>query len=225
MDVRNVYSCGCVRYNVSAVSRCEQHDQLVICRWSTDIEDNQKVNRNNYGTIAYIDARVGLAKIKSESIAVICSYPNQSEFYARQASSFLRMPDMFFEEYYRILQDDGLLVLFVEPICIASAVYSAVSNNFNVNSISQVIVDVTANCYHTIGPKLCLVLGKSNTKGLANFKFSERSNLFSTLQLKGTVLDTTCLVPEILMCASKTNKVIGLCYEPHIFKQLSDYFR
>lgn len=232
MGVRSVYECGCIDVDVGAVARCEEHKKLVRTQWSTSLPVgvNRKIHRRDNITLVLGDLHESLAKIPTESIGLICSYPNQSEFYARKDTDFLRMPDTFFRHYMRVLRQDGLLMLFIEPTLIDAAIYTASRCNFSVNSVSQVMLKVSpCNSYHIAADftKFCLLLSKpdGNDLTISNFKLKSDTKLFEHLKIKGTVLDVSCVVRAIVTNSVRTNKTIGLCYEPEIYKSLVTHFR
>lgn len=219
--MRSVYECGCIAGDVSAIAKCPTHEKLVACRWSVEAPVS-KIWRGSNVSIVCNSLTSSIAKIEDNSVSVICTYPNQSEFYARRESDLFPMPDAFFKHYHRVLREEGIAILFVEQSVISAAIYCAQLHNFIVNSISIVSMDVgTPDCYHTLNPKFCIVLSKGkNSLTLGDFKFRETSSLFERIAAKGLILDTTCLFTPIVLNAVRTNRVIGLCYDFEIFKTL-----
>ena len=79
---------------------------------------------------------------------------------------------------------------------------------------------VPISCYHTLDPKFCIVLSKGNNDmTLGNFRFRDDSKLFDYLP-RGTVLDVTCHMPQILLSAYKRHRIIGFCYDFDVFKYI-----
>lgn len=223
-----VFECGCLGTTDWVCARCPTHNKLSNSLITTAPSTNPKRWTGTKSTIVLNSLRDSFARMSPESVDLIVTYPNQTEFYARIQSDFLNMPDLFFSEYHKVLKEGGLAILFVEQSVLSAATYAACLHNFNVNSISIVGMKSTVpiSCYHTTGYKFCLVLSKGdNDLTLGNFTVRDFSRLFDRLPGK-TVLDPTCHYPEIIFGARKAKrKVIGFCYDFHVFKHVVQTLR
>jgi len=220
----SVYACGCVKKNVSCVSRCEEHERHVVSTFNLHIptDHNKKTYRTDNTTIVYDDILTSLNNMRDKSVSLICTYPNQTEFWAREECGTVRYQDKLFKHYYRLLNDNGYVVLLVESNLIMPATYAAHEYNFIVHSITSINTPelINVDCYVSDSSKFAIVLSKSETPPTVP------KSLFSLLRnVKGTVLDTSCFITDIVLQSSLTNRTIGLCCNIHHYNTIVSALR
>lgn len=231
----NVYSCGCTARSVPILSRCKDHDGMVVAVHDEivgdDVATTYRTPDKNL-TLVHSSLIAGMKKIKDERAGLVLTYPSHVAFAARDnivTTSFCDFPDKYFPECYRILKDDGHVVLIVESFILSSVLYCASMAGFKVNSVSLVAMTLMdepmaakfiREWYYY---KHCVVLSKhGDGYTLGNFKMKATTNIAKKFNPSGVVVDTSCIHWPFALQSAKTHKTIGIVSNPRRYTNIVD---
>lgn len=221
----NVYSCGCTARNVPILTRCSEHNGHVVVLSNSDVAKDRRassLSQDRKFALLYDSLLGGMSRVKTDSVGLVFTYPDHFPFVAREAvvtSAFLDFPDMFFPECNRVLRKDGHIVLIVEYNILSSVIYCAVYNNFKVNSVSTVKMEIMddpighdfLNKYQVY--KAAVVLSPKNSKSnlrLGNMRLNNAGRIAERFHDRGTILDTSCIHYPFVLASHKKAPTIGI---------------
>lgn len=215
----SIYSCGCTKNNVPILSECEEHGGHVVSAAKVMPPSSRRafMTLDKSTVLFYADVKSGMSKLKDKTVGLILSYPDHFYMYVRQLldpESFTRFPDFYFSECFRVLKNDGLVVLVVEPNALCSVLYCAHFAGFNL--VSQELSKLAlrhpnqffkASYYH----RFVLVFSKQQRDvEIRSRTMQELAKTALASHTSGLIVDTSCNHQPFLLRGRKRARTIGI---------------